>query len=229
MEDKGNVRDSPDTYWRKKYQEKEALWVHDGDAKRPHALLRAGNHSSGFFNSELVMEDPLVLDEATRNLVESAKCHFWKRGWFKNPLRVVGPAMGAITLAHDLARHFGSYCECRRAYTEKSDDGATMVFSRTTISRGEHVLLCEDVITTGRSIELSLQAVERAGGIVLPLVLALVNRSAFTEVSGKKIIALVDHPMPVWKPNECPLCAQHSEAIRPKYIGNWERLNAVYS
>jgi hypothetical protein len=54
-----------------------------------------------------------------------------------------------------------------------------------------------------------------------------VNRSGLTEVNGMKIVALIDHPMPMWAPEECPLCPQGSEAIRAKGE-NWARLTAAY-
>ena len=86
------------------------------------------------------------------------------------------------------------------------------------------VLLCEDVLTTGGSVDLTSTAITNAGGIVLPFILVLVNRSGLTEVSGKKIIALIDRPMPMWAPGNCPLCNMGSEALRPK--DNWAKLNA---
>ena len=38
--------------------------------------------------------------------------------------------------------------------------------------------------------------------------------------------AVIDKAMPMWVPEECPLCQAGSEAIRPK--GNWDRLTADY-
>ena len=87
-------------------------------------------------------------------------------------------------------------------------------------------MLCEDVLTTGGSVDLTIDAVESSGGAVMPFILVLVNRSGLTEASGKKIITLINRPMPMWIPDECPLCREGSEAIRPK--DNWARLNASY-
>ena len=88
--------------------------------------------------------------------------------------------------------------------------------------------MVEDVLTTGGSVDLTAEAVTNAGGVVLPFVIILVNRSGLTEVNGKKIVALIDRPMPMWTPDECPLCKQGSEALRPKGTENWDRLNAEY-
>lgn len=217
--------------WIKCYQEKGALWIHDGNVKRPHALLTSGKHSSGFFNSELVMEDSCLLDQACASLVSLLMD---KGALIGHINRVVGPAMGAITLTDGICRHLG-YSRppryvCLRAYVEKEETPAVkkMVFKRTTIKAGENILLCEDVITTAGSVNLAAQAVMDAGGKVWPYVLVLVNRSGLVEADGRKIIALIDRPMPMWSPDECPLCKQGSEAIKPKGKEEWARLNAEY-
>jgi len=215
--------------WVSRYADRGALWFHDGNTVRPHALLTSGKHSSGFFNSERVMEDPLLLDRACNNLL-----YLLKQGGFDLEVvdRVAGPALGAITPAHDLARHIGFARDrpCLRAYAEKDPERGpkAMVFKRTAIRPGEQILLVEDVLTTGVSTEETAMAVVRAGGIVMPFVGVLVNRSGLTEVGDKQIVALIDHPMPMWKAEECPLCKQGSEPLRPKGAENWARLNAQY-
>ena len=105
-----------------------------------------------------------------------------------------------------------------------------MVFIDTEVLPGERILLCEDVITTGESVNLTAQAVVRAYGVIIPShILVLVNRSGLAEVGGKKIIALIKRYMLTWIPAECPLCKQGSKAIRPKgKKEEWERLNAAY-
>ena len=216
--------------WIRQYQQKGALWLHDGDPRRPHALLTSGKHSNGFFNSELVMEDSLLLDEASSDLVDL----LLNDGMDVNAVdRVVGPAMGAITLAHDISRHIARRRgrSCLRAYTEKETEltnGKMMVFKRTTIHSTEGVLMVEDVLTTGGSVILTDTAVKVMCGYTQSVVAVLVNRSGLTCVGDKKIVALIDHYMPVWTPEGCPLCKEGSEAIRPKGTENWARLNATY-
>ncbi len=216
-------------YWEQEYIKAGAYWRHDGVRKRHHALLTKGGHSNGFFNSELVMEDPSLLDQACSNLVYSL-IHM---GLELHTIdRVVGPSMGAITPAHDVARHISklSMRKCFRSYTEKVEtpEGTKMVFNRTRVKPGERVLLIEDVITTGGSVESVAEAVKEMGGFVAPVVLALVNRSGLTETKDKVILSLVDRQIENWKPEECPLCKEGSVAIHPKVGSNWELLNAKY-
>lgn len=210
-------------------KQKNAFWVHDGNPKRPHALLTSGKHSDGFFNSELVMEDPLTLDEACRELMVRLNS---SRIPFLAFHRVVGPAMGAITFAHDMARHIAEKrgYSCFRSYVEKEERGGikSMLFRRTSLHRGEIVFLVEDVLTTGESVRLMKDAVIGAGGLVFPRMAVLVNRSGLSKIAGMEIIALIDQPLHNWNPEECPLCKEGSEAIRPKTGENWVRLNADY-
>lgn len=218
--------------WVKIYKGLGAIWMHGGNPKQPHALLTSGSHSDGFFDSGLVTGYPRYLDVAARNIVGLIMNHF--QGCVPSSYhpqfvhRVVGPAMGAITLAHDIARclNFTHSNRCRCSFTEK--DGDTMVFKRNLVQVGEQVIVCEDVITSGGTVQKVIDAVEMAGGRVLPYVAALVNRSDLTHIGDRKIIALINRPMPIWSGVGCPLCVAGSEAIRPKVDENWERLNAIY-
>jgi len=218
--------------WMQAYIKKGALWMHDGNSKRPHALLASGKHSNGFFNSELVMEDAAMVADACAGLTQKLVSSGLE---LADVNRVVGPAMGAITLAHEMAsqisRKFSGPNPCLRSYTEKVQDEKgkkRMVFKRSKIRNGESILLVEDVLTTGGSVELVKGAVEAAGGVVLPTMVVLVNRSGVPTVSGLKILALIDRHMPIWEPDECPLCKAGSEEILPKGVENWARLNDRY-
>lgn len=218
--------------WVRKYEEYNAYWRHDGNPKRPHALLTSGaKHSNGYFNSELVMEDSNLLDMACADLVQKLIDQGLN---ILDVDRVVGPAMGAITLADGVARHIGKRRDlaCLRGYTEKveSKDGTVHCFIRTALRKREWILFVEDVITTGGSIESAAAGSQIAvmEVFVMPFVGSLVNRSGKTDLNGKKIVGLIDKPMPTWIADDCPLCAQDSIPIRPKGIENWAALNASY-
>lgn len=217
--------------WISEYQRKGALWIHDGNPKRPHALLTSGKHSNGFFNSRLVIPDEVLLRDAASDLLEL----FAQQGGDISKVQgVVGPQTGATKLAELISNQITAYTrgECFCASPAKIGDESEkwMVFSAKELGLlpGQSLLLCDDVLTTSGSVGLTATVSTNAGGIVLPFILVLVNRSGLKEAHGKKIIALIDHPMPMWTPEECPLCKDGSEAIRPKGPPEWARLNAVY-
>lgn len=216
--------------WIEEYRKKGALWIHDGNQKRPHALLTSGKHSNGFFNSRLVIPDEVLLRDAVADLLEQ----FGEEGGdFTEIESVVGPQTGATRLAELISDQLNAYARDDVTFwasPAKNEQGGKklMVFGDDDrrLVRGQYVLLCEDVLTTGGSVDLAVDAVEEVGGSVMPFVLVLVNRSGLTEVSGRQVVALIDRPMPMWTPLECPLCKQGSEAVRPK--DNWDRLNESY-
>ncbi len=216
--------------WIKEYQQKDALWIHDKNPNRPHALLTSGKHSNGFFNSRPVISDEVLLGEAAFDLLEL----FSDYGYPSDVQVVIGPQTGATKLAELLSEQIRTRTqgECLWASPAKNEQEGkkSMIFSdkELPLLSGKYVLLCEDVLTTGSSVGLADDAVTDAGGTVLPFILTLVNRSGLPNVGSKRIIALIDLSMPMWVPDECPLCKQGSEAIRPKGKEEWQRLNAEY-
>ena len=220
--------------WIKQYQQKDALWFHDGNPKRPHPLLTSGMHSNGFFNSRLIISDEVLLHLAASDLTEM--CPIWEID-LDEIKGVVGPQTGATKLAefvsYQVMAYTGKPCFWMSPAKNEVDGVKSMIFNHEELDLlpGQTVLLCEDVITTGDSVDLAADAVLRAGGFVLPAIVALVNRSGLEMVSGKTIIALINHPMPIWTPEDCKehhLCSLGSEAIRPKGPPEWARLNATY-
>ena len=217
--------------WIEEYQKKKALWFHDGNPLRPHALLASGKHSNGFFNSRLVITDEQLLREAANDLIF---LYIQLAEDIENIDRVVGPQSGATKLSEFISDEVYELRgrNCRFASPAKREglyekemffDGASE-----TVFPGENVLLCEDVLTTGGSVELASDTVVKKGGILLPFVVVLVNRSDQKRVNNKKIICLINRHMPIWQSEACPLCKDGSEAIYPKDEANWARLNATY-
>ena len=216
-------------WWIKAYQQQGALWIHDGNPSRPHAELTSGKHSDGFFNSRLVIPDNLLMQFAATDLVN---LYIAGGGSFELIDRVVGPQTGATKLAKFIAVEISARSNrlCQFSSPEKQGEGAAkrMTFSDRDREQlpGELVLLCEDVITTGGSVDLTAKACLEVGARVQPYVLVLVNRSGLEQEGDRSILALIDRPMPMWLPEDCPLCKQGSKALRPK--DNWAALNADY-
>ena len=220
----------------KEYQKRGALWIHDNNPKRPHALLTSGKHSNGFFNSTPIIQEPALLHIACYDLLWDLPTRLIEIGYkptsSKVSLRlcdlgihwVFGSAMGAVNIAYEIAGQHG----CKAGYTEPVIESGEkkMIIKRFNVQEGERVLVVEDVMTTGGTTKKTIKALEERGARILPVIPLLVNRSGKKRLMKKTIKALIDHPMPMWKPEECPLCRQGSEAIRPK--GNWDKLTADY-
>jgi len=222
--------------WIKHLSELGCLWIHDGNPKRPHASLTRGNHSNGFFNGSLIINDPGLCGQVCLDLwgkfLEYLKTNagFGQRIHSENPKpQIFGTALGA----NDLTYQLGLISGLKRGFTEHvysvNEQGKlakTITLKRFSFDPGTPILMVEDVMTTGGTTRDSIGVIEEAGGIVLPAVLVICNRSGMKDLDGRKIIALIDKELPAWDPGNCPLCQQGSEPVRPK--GNWDMLTATY-
>ena len=202
-------------FWLPQFERLGALWIHDGNAKRPHAQLTSGNHSNGFFDASKIIERPDVLTHVCQELVR------------KNPTgrvgadRVFGSALGACNLAYETARQLNCLCGFTEPTPEKQ-----MILKRFSFPVNSIILVVEDVITTGGTTVKTIVALEQADAKVLPYVWAIFNRSGQSYLGERKIFALIEKELPMWKPDECPLCQLGSVAVRPK--ANWAALTAAY-
>jgi len=202
--------------WRKEFVNAGALRLHDGKAARPHALLTSGLHSDGFVNCTMVTQRPALLGRILREADGLGTRLPTGVDW------VIGSALGAVTFAYAVADRLNA----RAGFTEKDGDG--MKLARFEIAPGEKVLVVEDVISTGGSTLKTLDGIAAATqgkAEILPLIVCLVNRSGKPNLADREIRALLSPDIKTWKPEECPLCRQGSESVRPK--SHWKELTAV--
>jgi orotate phosphoribosyltransferase len=102
-----------------------------------------------------------------------------------------------------------------------------MVLKRFFIDIGESVLAVDDTMSTGSSVTKTITCLKDKGLSVLPFVLVIANYSGKSELTvgsdTYRIISLVEFEFNVhrWNPEECPLCKEDSEALRPKE--HWEK------
>lgn len=193
------------------------LGLHDGSPQSPHALLSSGNHSSGYFDTPPLFAHERLLRQAASDLLN---LYFAAGGNIEVIDRVVGPKTGGAKMAEALAKEISFRRErpCKWGVLTKYVLGDTklMVFDdeELEVTPGEVVLVCDDVFTTGGSISPTIDAVERARGKAFFLVCVLVNCSGSRHFKNHELVALINRQMPIWAPEECPLCREGSEAKR---------------
>lgn len=194
--------------WKEEFKKRGILWVRGKNSKGPHALLTSGYHSDGYFDATEIVSNPVDLERVCRHLIEFycfEKDRVRKEDW------VFGSAFGACNLAYECARQLG----CKAGFTEPDINGK-MAIKRYSIKPQAIVILVEDVITTGGTILQTRDCLKRAGGWVSSSVITIANRSAKNFINSLMIMALVNEPMYLWKPEECPLCRQGSIPLRYK-------------
>ena len=104
----------------------------------------------------------------------------------------------------------------RAVYAERTADGRGREFRRGfRLNPGERVLVVDDIMSTGGSVQETIDAVRENGGEVVG-VGVLVDRSAGqASFDGLPLIALWDVSIPSYAPDECPQCAQGTPLVKP--------------
>ena len=174
----------------------EAAFKKCGAFLRGHFQLTSGLHSPGYLQCALVCQDPVLCARLCEELA--------KRIPSVRVDAVIGPAMGGIVLAYELARAFGA----RGFYTERGEDGKMTLRRGFALNRGEKVVIVEDVVTTGGSAAELIEIVEAAGAEVVGVV-ALVDRGGVKRFESRDLsFGLLQVELPTYKPEECPLCKE---------------------
>jgi orotate phosphoribosyltransferase len=171
-----------------------------------HFLLTSGLHSPKYLQCAKVMEDPARTERLCTQLA---------RGLAGDRIEcVVGPAVGGILVAYELARAL----KVRTIYAERQD--GQMTFRRGfAIGAGERVLLAEDVVTTGGSLLEVKKLVEASGGQVVA-VASLVDRTSGRDIGlGLPLVSLVKVDVPTYSPESCPLCTADVPLVSPGRTG----------
>lgn len=122
---------------------------------------------------------------------------------------VVGPAMGGIIIAHEVARFLGARC----LFTERVD-GKMQLRRGFRIGERERVLVVEDVVTTGGSAREVVELMRTIGAEVVG-VGSIVDRSGGESAFDVPFRSLVRITANVWSADEDPLAKQGSVPVKP--------------
>lgn len=166
-----------------------------------HFQLTSGLHSPQYFQCAKILQYP----EHAAMLSEMAREKFAVR----KPGVVIAPAVGGIIVAHEVARHLSA-----RALFAERQDGKMNLRRGFQIDRDEKVLVCEDVVTTGGSVQEVIDLVRAFGGEVVG-VFCIVDRSAGKANFGVPLVSTLQLAPETFKPEACPLCAAGGKAEKP--------------
>jgi orotate phosphoribosyltransferase len=183
---------------------KEALRIFEetGALQTGHFLLTSGLHSPQYFQCALVMQYPNYLEKFCSDISE----FYYDE---ENIELVIAPAIGGIVVAQELARQLG----CRFIYAERK--GGKMVLRRGFhIEPHKKVLIAEDVITTGGSVNEVIKIVEEAKGYAVG-VGTIVDRSDGVVKFEIPLFASIQVKAVTYTPERCPLCSQNIPLVKP--------------
>lgn len=158
-----------------------------------HFQLSSGRHSDTYVQCALVLQHPGIAERLGHEL-GTRLSHL-------EPTVVVGPAMGGLIIAHEVAR----FLNVRMIFTERVD-------GRMTLRRGfqlgssDRVLVIEDVVTTGGSPREVIDLIRENGAQPVG-VGAIIDRA--NDVSfGVPFASLLQLRVASWEPDACALCAR---------------------
>lgn len=179
------------------------LLKESGALREGHFLLSSGLHSSAYVQCALLLEDP----SRARRVGEALAAELADL----NPDSILAPALGGLIVGHEVA----SALDLPFRFTERKD-GAMTLRRGFVLKPGERVLIVEDVVTTGRSTRETMDVIRTHGGEVVG-VGSILNRSGeddgpFGDVPYRALAAL---NLPVYDPEQCPLCAAGGTAEKP--------------
>ena len=186
-----------------------------------HFLLSSGKHSKYYLQSAKVLEDP-----KTAELLATALAKMINEVGITVDT-VCSPALGGLLAGYELARAM----QARFIFTERVNKIMTLRRGFE-VKKGEKILICEDIITTGGSALEAAEVVQNLGGDIVGFA-ALANRG-FCKIYGedkepkvecklpsdKPFFALGNFEFEIYDPAYCPLCKEGSSAIKPGSRGN---------
>jgi orotate phosphoribosyltransferase len=171
-----------------------------------HFELSSGLHSDRYFQCALLLQYPKRAEELARALAAKLRA----QGHEKIDV-VIGPALGAVTWAHEVARAL----DARALFTERKD-GPMSLRRGFSVSPGERVLVVEDVLTTGGSAREVIEVLKSFD--VRPIgVGAILNRSGGNpfEKDALPLTTLAAVAVKTWVRAACPHCGAGGQAVKP--------------
>jgi orotate phosphoribosyltransferase len=165
-----------------------------------HFQLTSGLHSAQYFQCAKVLQYPeymVALCAEIANHFKSMKIDV-----------VISPAMGGIVVGQEVGRQLNH----RTLFAERKD-GKLQLRRGFEIARGEKVLVCEDVITTGGSVKEVIEIVQKSGGEVVG-VCGIVDRSG-GHVQFNNFFATIVLDVTTYRPEVCPMCMQGKPVDKP--------------
>jgi orotate phosphoribosyltransferase len=182
-----------------------------GAIRHGHFELSSGLHSGTYVQCALVLQYPRFaerLGQALAALFSDARIDV-----------VVSPALGGMIIGQEVARALPVPRDAigggvPAMFVERDASGTMTLRRGFTLQPDQHVLVVEDVWTTGGSTQETIHVVEEAGGRVVAAG-ALIDRTGGKIEFPVESNALIELQIESYEPEDCPLCRQGSVAAKP--------------
>jgi len=188
-------------------QSVEQLLTEYNGLLKGHFCLTSGLHSDTYFQCAKLYEHPQAVEQLGKKLAEKlANIEFDT---------IISPAIGAIIIGYETAKQ----AEKRFLFVERKDN-LLQLRRDYKLAKGEKVIILEDVITTARTINETIEAIKEFDAELIG-VASIVDR---TKGQTKYDITSLLQVEPVtYEAANCPLCQENIPLVKP---GSREKINA---
>ena len=167
-----------------------------------HFVLSSGKHAGRYIQCARLLQHPDLAHRVCQLLGARVQP--------MGPIdAVVGPALGGVIVAYELARVLG----VRGLFTERQD-GQMTLRRGFEIKAGERILIAEDVVTTGRSFLEVADVLAKANATILGIA-CIVDRTTDVGDLPFPVISAVRLEIDAFDPQDCPLCRKGLPAVKP--------------
>ena len=169
-----------------------------------HFILSSGLRSPRYLQCARVLMNPARAERLAKALAAKIPADVKAQ-----VTAVIAPAMGGLICGYELARALG----VDSMFVERPT-GTFELRRGFRLEPGQHVLLMEDVVTTGLSSREAIAAVEAAGGKVIHAA-SLVDRSNGKADLGVPFTPLIRLDVPSYQPDALPPALAAIPAVKP--------------
>ena len=166
-----------------------------------HFCLTSGLHSDTYFQCAKLYQYPDIVEQLAKELAEKLKDIEFDT--------IVAPAIGAVIFGYEVAKQTGK----RNLFVERKD-GIMQLRRGYEIKKKERIVIVEDVITTARTIFETQEAIKEFGPEISG-VACIVDRTQGKLNDKFKIYSLLQSSPVTYEPDNCPLCKQGIELVKP--------------
>ena len=176
-----------------------------GAILKGHFLLTSGKHSNQYIEKFRLLENPIALDKICSTMADIYKD--------KKIDLVVSAAIGGILISGGVGR----YLNVKHIFSERLH--GEMVFKRGfDIEKNQNILLVEDIVTTGGSINEIIVLIEKYKANIIGIV-SIVDRNDKKKIFKYPYETLLNFPVESWDEKDCPNWLKKIPVFKPGSTG----------
>ena len=176
-----------------------------GAILKGHFLLTSGKHSNQYIEKFRLLENPIALDKICSTMADIYKD--------KKIDLVVSAAIGGILISGGVGR----YLNVKHIFSERIN--GEMVFKRGfDIEKNQNILVVEDIVTTGGSINEIIDLIEKYKANIIGIV-SIVDRNDKKQIFKYPYETLLNFPAESWDEKDCPDWLKKIPVFKPGSTG----------